>query len=106
RAVGVEMFLRRPFGIAVWHRLSPMDEICRSATLDCADPFIAVPREAAIALRPLIPEREVERVERAFGHHRLGLPLLPMDAIGRDEGVQFALDARQGLVTFVGAGGG
>ena len=29
-----------------------------------------------------------------------------MDAIGRDEGVQFALDARQGLVTFVGAGGG
>src|SRR5690349_890954 len=47
-AVGVEMFLRRAFGIVVWYWVGPMNEIRRGATLDSAHALVEVAGVAAV----------------------------------------------------------
>src|SRR5207244_8774960 len=94
RALCVAMLLGRAVWIASRHRVSPVDEICRGTTLYGAHAVVGVAGVAAVVLRPVIPEGEVERVKRALGHHRLGLQLFPMNPVGRDERVELALNAR------------
>ena len=86
RAVGVQVLPRL---IGLHHDgLGPVEEIRTGGAGDRPHPVVHDAVVTGVLLLGGRPERDVLRVERAVGDHRLVLHLGPMDAVGRREGAQ------------------
>ena len=105
-------------GVAVRGAFAPREEIGGGGALDRAHAVDEDAREARVVAAGNVPEREVLGIEGALGEHGRGAQFTPSETVGGGEGVEAAggfallpvralvLDAAEGLVALVEAGGG